>query len=149
MQHVGDGVPHLAGRLQHAMVVAAVEDPAGTAEDAADDPGHADPYRLHSAAESEAVLGLDDEVGVVALQRVVEDAEVVAAGIVRERAQGAFEGADEAGRSQRRNVAENAHRHVRRVPRLEGLTTAMPGARPRAARTVNGRERSESADGRM
>ena len=68
--------------------------------------------RLHAAREVPRRLRLDDQVDVIALRRVVRDAEAPA---VAGLPQGSLEDAHEPGAAERRDPAANAQRHVARV----------------------------------
>jgi len=66
---------HLEWRSQHPDVVAIVEHGAGTIGDAVHRPRRAGADGFHSATRRLAVLRLDDEVRVVAPQRIMHEAE--------------------------------------------------------------------------
>ena len=77
-QHVAQGVAHLARRLQHVQVVALGQDPPRPLKDPVDRAGEARPDRFHPPAERRPTAGLDHQVDVVALDRVVDDPELAA-----------------------------------------------------------------------
>jgi hypothetical protein len=61
----------LARGRQHSHVVAVSEDTAATIRDAVHGAGQPGTDRFHTASERLAVVGLDDEVCVIALERIV------------------------------------------------------------------------------
>jgi hypothetical protein len=74
-QHVGERVPHLARAGEDALVVALGEHSAGAPERAVHGEREARAERLHRAPERGAIARLDDQVHVVALDRVVDEPE--------------------------------------------------------------------------
>ena len=73
-EHVGKRVTHLPWGREHAMVEAVGEHLAATTERAVHRAGDADGEALHRAAQRASVLRLDDEMHVIALHRVLDDA---------------------------------------------------------------------------
>ena len=74
-EHVRQGVADLTGCPQHVEVVAVREHWAATAEDPVDGPCQARADRLHARGQIVGARGLDDQVQVVGLDRVMDDAE--------------------------------------------------------------------------
>jgi len=72
VEHVGETVAHLARRAQHLGVIAVGEDPAAGAQLAVQGPGQPDAQPLHAPGEGPLVLGLDEEVHVRVLHRVMD-----------------------------------------------------------------------------
>ena len=73
-EQVADGVRHLSRRAQGARVVAVSENrPAATGE-AVEQPGEAGREALHRLREAGSAFRLDDEVQVIALNRVMHEA---------------------------------------------------------------------------
>jgi hypothetical protein len=72
-------------------VVAVGEDPAAPGEGLVPAAGQADRQALHAARQRGVIVGLDDEVEVVALEGVVQDAEAGDAGVVTRAGQGALQ----------------------------------------------------------
>jgi hypothetical protein len=76
-----------------------------SAGDPVNGPGEPRANGFHAAAERIAIVRFDDEVRVVAEERVVDEAEVVAVASGRERA---FDLADDPGVAERWNVGQHA-----------------------------------------
>src|SRR5882724_1392328 len=68
-----DGPTDLGGRPQHVREVAVGENRAVTVHDAVEPLGDANAESLHAAREAPLILGLDDQVDVIALHRKVGD----------------------------------------------------------------------------
>jgi hypothetical protein len=80
-EHVDERVANLARCGEVASVMAVAPDPPALAgEEAVHTEGDADREAAHSVRELGVVIGLDDDVKVVCLDRVVDDAKAVAAG---------------------------------------------------------------------
>lgn len=128
-QHVGDRVPHLAGRAQDVEVEAVGQD--GAAEPERSVHGSREPgaERLHPIREIARSRGLDDRVHVVALDRVVRDAETTALARLAKRL---LELDHEAPRAERRKTASDPQRDVARMRTLECGALAMRIATDRA-----------------
>jgi hypothetical protein len=77
-QHIGERAPHLARRAQDPQVIAAVEHRARESERALGRARHPGRDRLHPTPEGLLAGALDEQVQVVALHRVVHDAEATA-----------------------------------------------------------------------
>lgn len=75
-KHVGEGVSHLARCPEHMVVEAAVEHGAGTSEDPVHGAREPCPNALHAPRQRFPATRLDDQMHVVALERVVGDAEL-------------------------------------------------------------------------
>ena len=78
--------------------------------------------RLQAAAQRDAIASLDDQMGVVALEREVDDAKLPA--LTRDR-EGVPELADQPGAPQGRNAVPQPPRHEARKAPREGLPTAV------------------------
>ena len=129
-QHVRNGVPDFPRRSQDVDVAAVREHGAAPSEDAIRRACKACGYRLHSARERMSARGFDDQVDVVALDRVVRDAETTPlAGFTP----APLDLAHEARGAQRRNIAANLQRDVARVARGQARPAAMEIARSRAS----------------
>jgi hypothetical protein len=130
-QHVRDRVTRLARRPDDPLVVPILEHRTAAAEDPVRSPGESRPEGLCAAPERIRVVGLDEEVRVDRLHRVVGDAEVGATDHLTERS---LELPHESDRAERRNVRANADREVDGVARRERLAGAMPDLRSSARR---------------
>jgi hypothetical protein len=146
-QHIGDDRPRLTRRLEHAGEVAVDEDAPAPSERAVDPPREAHGQPANALAERPGVSRLDDQVQVVGLDRVVDEAEAVALlaapeALLDVRAQAvAAEGRQRVVDLERDmdRVARGDARQgaVRRVARLLGLapgslSTATPGVEGQA-----------------
>jgi hypothetical protein len=130
-QHVGERTSHLAQGAQRAVVVAAVEHPPAAPGDPVQRTRQPCRDALHPACEGVLAVRLDDQVRVVALERVVVHAEVAALGRFRE---GPAPLPDEASVAKRREVRLHAQRNVHRAVHGHRPALAMQHARPRPAR---------------
>jgi len=99
---------HLAGRAERAVVIAAVENRSAPTEDAIHGPSEARGKALHPIRQSRDALRFDEQVDVIVLERVVDDAEVRAS---CDRAKRVLHLPNQAHRSQGRHVPANANRH--------------------------------------
>ncbi len=108
-QHVPERVPNLARRLEWLRVEAAIDHRTGSREHAVRGAGETRSDALHARSERRGGVRFDDQMDVIAHDRVVDDAEVGALARPRE---GAAELRDEAAVSQRRNVAADSDRDV-------------------------------------
>lgn len=141
-QHVGQRVSYLARRAQHVKVVAirehapaAVEHPVGSTRETRAD-------RFHAAREIVLAGGLDDQMDVIGLDRVVRRAEAAA---LARRGEASSELAHECYAAQRREPAAHFQRDVAREARRERAARPVrvarirsalaPGSRPSAAPT--------------
>src|SRR5258706_1981400 len=77
-KHVRERMPHFARRAQHAEVVAPEQYGPFAPEDAVHCPREPDSHRLHPAPERVLSGGFHDQMYVIALDRVVADAELAA-----------------------------------------------------------------------
>ena len=75
-QYVRERVTDLTWRRETSEVISVSKDPAAHAEDSLRGTREAGAERHHPACQSCGIIGLDDEVRVVALQGVVDDTEV-------------------------------------------------------------------------
>lgn len=115
-EHVSQRVAGLAGRSELASVIAVGEDATSTPRSAIDRAGEPDGQPLHPARERAPVRGLDDEVQVVSLNRIVEQAKPEPIFAPDERTTNLTEASL---RREGRDVAADAQRDVNRVmPRL-------------------------------
>jgi hypothetical protein len=128
-EHVGDRVSHLARRAQHAHVVAIGQDGSRTVEHAVHGSSEACSESLHPASKCALMLRLDDEVGVIRLQRVVHQPELLPIARGCERA---LDLPHYSHRAKRWNVVPHPQRHVAGEPSSERSTRSMPDARIRA-----------------
>ncbi len=111
-------------------------------EDAVQRPGEPSPDALHAARQGLFVLSLDDHVGVVALERIVDDAEAAALLRFGERA---LELTHQARMAERRETRARSQRDVDRAGPGDLLSLAMQHSGSRAARASCAVARSASA----
>jgi hypothetical protein len=121
-QHVGDCVPHLARRPQDPHVGAIGEHPARVPEDAVRGAREARGDRLQPARQVAGARGLDDQVRVVGLDAVVDEAEAPA---LAGRPPAALELGDEARAAQRGKVRAHLQRDVAGMACGEGGASPM------------------------
>jgi hypothetical protein len=131
-QRVLDRVPRLRGRRDHLDVIAirehlAAARPSAVAERSVDVTRRRDRKALHPAGERGLVLGLDDQVHVVALQRDVDDTEPLTQ---RSRDRGIVHRLVHPAAPQAAHRRSDPHHHVQRVIRLEVRPRPVPLARP-------------------
>ncbi len=141
-EDVGQSATHLTRCAQQAMVVAPVENRPGPSADAIHGPRQASPDALHAARERLLAVGLDDQVGVVALQRVVRHAEVAALARLGQRASPLV---DQRPTAQRGDALAHAQRDVDRAVPRDLLAPSMPDPRPRPSRPPRARSRATSS----
>src|SRR4029077_15585902 len=91
-EDVAERVAYLSRRWKEPHVVAVDKDATAAPHDAIDGTSQTRADRHHAASEGLTVLRLDDEMGVIALQGVVHEAEPLARAAFGE---GAFDGADD------------------------------------------------------
>jgi hypothetical protein len=127
-EHVSERVSHLARRLQRAQVVAPEQGQSLAFEHPVHGPGQAGSDRLHTAPERILSGRFHHEVHMIALDRLVADAELAA---FAAGAHPRLEVADEPAAAQRWNVTVHAHRDVGRTA----------DGHPRAPDVVHGRTR--------
>lgn len=113
-QHVGERVPHLTRGLEHARVVARREDAAAATphEIAVHATRESNGEALHATRQSRAIIRLDDHVKVIALDRVLRDAELIPVLLFPKSVLDAPEAALTA---QIGNLARHAHGDVERM----------------------------------
>jgi hypothetical protein len=116
------------GRPQHPQVVAIAQHGPARSERAVHGAGEARAERLHPAAERLRAVGFDDEVRVVRLDRVFDDAEIAARAKRPERV---LELRDQQTSPQRRQSRTRLQCHERRMRRRDSVAAAMSHARPR------------------
>ena len=121
-QHVGDCVSNFAWGSQHVDVAAVGEDCAYPSKDAIDGSSEACRERFEAAGEVLFAGRLDDQVDVVALDRVVNESEAAA---VADFAPAPLELADEPSRSQGRDVLSYFQRDVTWMTRSERCSSLM------------------------
>ena len=131
-EHVAKRRSHLPGRAERAVVIAAVEHRSPPLEDPIHGPREARGQALHPIRQGRDALRFDEQVDVIVLERVVDDAEVCA---LRDRAERALHFANQAHRSQRRHVAANANRHQAGMALRKLRPPAMP--HPRSRRSLS------------
>ncbi len=117
-QHVAERVPHLRRGRQQSSMVAIRQDWSRSSHHPIHRPRQPRSDGLHPAPERVTVAGLDDQVRVVALQRVVDQAKLRAVASLRERS---FELPNEPDRSQRHEPRPQPERHVRRCRPAKSL----------------------------
>ena len=127
-QHVAKRGSHFARRTERPVVIATVEHRSPPIEDAIHGPREARRQALHPLRQGRDALGFDEQVDVIVLERVVDDAEVRT---LRDREERALHFANQAQRSQRRHVAANANRHQTRMALRKLRPPAMPYPRSR------------------
>ncbi len=110
--NVGQGVPNLARRAQHPQVVAPVEDPPRAVEGAVHRPRQTRGHRLHAVPQRLLCRRFHQQVHVVSLDRVVNDAEIPP---LARLAQTAAEDLQEAPASERGQPYADPKGHVRRA----------------------------------
>ena len=129
-QHVGERVPHLLRRLQHAQVIALEEHRPGAPERPVHRAREPRRKRHHPAPERLPIVGLDDQMRVIVLDRVVDEPEVAAlAGLAERR----LHLAHDAAVAKRLDPAPHLQRDERRQPRIDPVARPMahPRVRPR------------------
>jgi hypothetical protein len=139
-QHVGERAPHLARGAEAAVVIAAVEHRAAPLRRAVQRAREPCRDALHPARERVLAVRLDDQVRVVALERVVVDAEVAALGGLGE---GAAELAHEGDGAKGGHADAHAERHVHRC--VDGNRRALAVQHPRARASRAARTRAGTA----
>jgi len=122
-QDVSERRPYLARRSQQVKVVAPVENRSNAPEDAVHRTREPRTDRLHPACERVPGIRLDDEVCVIALERVMEHAKIAP---LARAAEASVELAHQPDRAKIRNVAANAQRHVSGAGSAELGSFAMP-----------------------
>jgi len=131
--HIANGIGDLPARLQHVRVVAVGEHGAGPSEVAVQPPRDPHTKPLHSAREPDRVLGLDDEMQVIALDGVVRDAHPIALRSIPKRAQHHLR------RPLLPQVADAGPqplRHMHRATRCEWLAGQMGNEQPDHSRIL-------------
>jgi len=119
---------YLPGRAERAVVITAVEYRSPPIEDPIHRASQARGQALHPIRQRCDALRFDEQVDVIVLERVVNDAEVCA---LRDRAERALHLANQAHRSQRWHVLANTNRHQTRMAFRKLRTPAMPYPRSR------------------
>jgi len=128
-QHVGECVPYLARGAQHTEVISPGEHGASPCENSIDGSCEAGRQGLHTAPERLAATRLDDEVSVVALDRVVDDPK---RSPLAGRGERLFDLPEDALRPEGRQALLNLQRHVTRKSPSEPFALAMPYGRVRS-----------------
>lgn len=151
-QNVAQNVSDLAGRAQHAQMVPIGQHRPTTAEDPVRSACEPRADRDHPAAQQRRSVRFDEEMHVIALQRVVDESEPFA---LARRRHADLELTHEPRRAKRWDVGTNAYRHVCGVTRGEARprhmghagalalrlpTCASPPAAPRPARDERQRQ---------
>ena len=132
-QHVGDRIAHLPRAGEHLVVIPVGQHlPGAPAPDRPVDREREQPRQpLHPAPERRDAVGLDDQVRVIVLDRVVHEPEVRSRARAPERP---LHLANDLPLAQRRNVAPHRQRDVAGIRGRELVAAAMPQLRPRPAR---------------
>ena len=129
-QDVGNRSADFEGRLQHSHVVSIGQDRAAAPEDPMHGTRQARSDRLHASAQGSGVVSLDDQVRVIALQRVVDEPEVAPVAGDRERT---LDFADELRGSERRDTRPHLQGDMTREARSDtGCPTSVPNAGSRS-----------------
>ena len=131
-------MPHLPRRAQHAQVVAVREDTPAPPERPVHGECEARGEGFHAAGERLASGGLDDEVGVVVLEGVVDEPEASA---LAAAAEGVLQGAHDAGEAQGGEPGAHLQRDVAGPRAGEGLPGAVAHARVRPGAPAGARAR--------
>jgi hypothetical protein len=116
-QHVRERVPHLAWRGQQTGVVALGDHAAAPVPHAVGRASDPDGQRAHAATQAISAFGLDNEVDVVALNRVLHEPEV---GALTAAAEAPLDPVHHGPRAQRRQARGAPHRHVADAPVKRG-----------------------------
>jgi len=141
-EHVGERGPNLPGRAEAAVVIPPVEHRSPPPEDPVHRSREARGDALHAACESRRVRRFDQEVDVIVLDRVVNDAEV---GSFRTSAKGALQFPHQSHASQGRNLPANANRDEPRVSLGKLCTGAVPHSRSQCGLSSGSRPRATPA----
>src|SRR5882672_150199 len=126
VQNLGERVPHFARSAQDPGVVAIREESAVPLPESVESFRDADRERLDAARKLDAIAGFAHEVHVVALHRVVHEAEVLALAHRRERV---YDDRVRAAAAQRRQPSGDFQRDVNREPRRQRFASAMRDSR--------------------
>jgi len=121
--------PDFTRRPERAVVVSPVQDCAAPTEDPVHCARESRSETLDSIRERRSAVGFDQQVHVIVLERVVDDAEIPA---LAERSERYFDLTHEARGSHRGHVAADADRHQARVALGKVCALAMPHPRPRS-----------------
>jgi hypothetical protein len=108
-QDISERIAHFARRSQHAHVVAIRENRTGSREHPVHRFREPRTDRLHAAPERVPAVGFDDQMDVIALDRVVVQSEAVSSARCGERALDLKDGAH---RAERGNTVSHSERHV-------------------------------------
>jgi len=135
-QHVGQRIPHLARRSKHPQVVPIGQHRPPSATGPVGGSGQPGADRFHPAGEIARARGFDEEMGVIALERVVHDPEAppLACSV---QAPPPF--AREPGLAQRGDAATDPEHHVTGKAGGERCAAAMGIAGPGSARATGAR----------
>ena len=129
-QNVCNRPADLERRLQHAHVVSIRQDRAAAPEDPMHRTRQARTDRLHASAQGSRVVSLDDQVRVIALERVVHQPEVAPVAALRERT---LELADELCGPERGDTRSHLQGDMTRETRSDFRSpTSVPNARSRS-----------------
>ena len=141
-KHVSQRMPHLARRAEDVEVKTICQHAARSPEHAIHRPGQARGNGFHPASKLSLACCLDQQVNVIALNRIVNQPEAPA---VARRSEAAFLLANELHASQRRQPAPHLQRDVTRKARRERTPRAMRMSRARAALAARTRASSTPA----
>ncbi len=132
-QHVGKSVANLARGAEQAKVVAPGKHGAAAVESSMDGSREARADRFQAATERETIAGLDDQVGVVALEREVDDSKISALAGGRE---GLLDLAYQRGAPQGRKAGPQSPGDEAGEATPERFPTAVEDGRPGAGRAA-------------
>jgi len=141
-EHISQGTTDFARCPEQAMVIPPVQHRAAPSTHTVDRTREPRRDALHAARERLLPSRLDDQVRVIALDRVVGHSEVTALARFR---QGTPPFADELAVAQRREVRSHSQGHVHRAVARDFLAPSMPDAGPRPPRPPCTRSRTSSA----
>jgi hypothetical protein len=134
LEHVDDGVPHLARRREHARVVSVAPDTPATSERAVDRSGDPDRKPLETTPKRPLFVRLDQKMDVIALCTELNDAEMIS-GCGAERS---AERDEHPFGAQRRQMTTRSQRHVHGTARIMGRTATMSDTTPTPTRLPSG-----------
>lgn len=127
-QHVGERRTHFPRRAQRTMVISPVEHRSAPFKNPIHSPSQTRVEAFHPVGQGGCTFGLDEEVNMIVLERVMDDAEV---GALRDLSQRALDFANEAHRPQGGDIRTNADRHEARRALWKLRTLAVPYPRSR------------------
>jgi len=132
-KHVRERCVNFPRSPQGVEMKSSVENCAGVSERAIHGTGEPCADRLHAAGEARHRIRLEQQVSMVALQGVLQDAEVPA---LAGRAQASLKLSHEGATAQARQASPDPDRHVRRARPLQLAAFAVRNTRSRSARSA-------------